>query len=401
VALGRAGRLGTGAGQTLNTISRYMFGRLVGASALVAAVIAALHILRKSVSLYGLVMGGTISAGQLIAVWLHVLPVVFYHATPEIVSIAVAWMYHRWIENNEVMTLRSAGLSWNAIARPGVMVALLAATVCAANSLWLLPPSWRAVEDIRRQALAHIGIDGLQPGYQQEIVPGVSLSFAERADGGGIKDVVVLDRRPEHNAVDVWALKGSLASTGGDPVLWLEHGVYLVRRGAAMDRVVFETFSLPLDVGLFGPAASRNDGLYEQKISRLLNPPSRIRHDPLRGAEWRTEGHRRLITPLLCCGSVLLVLGLLIPGEQKRGGGKIRFALAIVMALATNTLPNPLFEMAIRHIELLPLFYLLPALPALAGVLLLAHGDGHRLRLRLRGRNACTPLPRPALTEAV
>jgi hypothetical protein len=52
--------------------------------------------------------------------------------------------------------------------------------------------------------------------------------------------------------------------------------------------------------------------------------------------------------------------------------------LAIASAFATNTLPDPIITMAIRNIELLPLLYLLPTVPALVGGLLLA-GSGRRL----------------------
>jgi lipopolysaccharide export LptBFGC system permease protein LptF len=360
-----------------------MFGRLIGATAMVAGVIAAVQVLRKSLPLYGLVMSGAISFEQLLVVWLHVLPVVFYHATPEMASIAVAWMYYRWIENNEIVTLRNAGLSCGEIARPGLIVAVLAGLFCAVNSLLLLAPSWRAVEDIRYQALAHVGIDSLQPGYQQQVIPGVSLAFARRGrDGVTLEDVVVLDRRKEHKAIDIWAQRGGLALASQDRVLWLEHGVYLVRRDGKMERVAFETFSLPLDISLFDDRSPAIGGVYEEAFLRLLSPPDGIREDALRSAAWQTEGHRRLINPLLCCGSVVLVLGLLIPGRQaRRFAGRIRFLIAVLLSLSTNILPNPVFEIASRNIELLPFLYLLPTVPGILGVLLLISENGLSLRL--------------------
>jgi hypothetical protein len=59
---------------------------------------------------------------------------------------------------------------------------------------------------------------------------------------------------------------------------------------------------------------------------------------------------------------------------------------AIASAFATNTLPDPIISMAIHDVELLPLLYLLPALPAIVGGLLLA-GSGMR-RPRLSGGGA-------------
>jgi lipopolysaccharide export LptBFGC system permease protein LptF len=88
-----------------------MFGRLTVATAAIMSVIVIEQILHKSPQLYDLVMSGALSVDRLGLIWLHILPVIFYHATPEIVSIAVACRYYQWIENNEVLSLRSAGSS--------------------------------------------------------------------------------------------------------------------------------------------------------------------------------------------------------------------------------------------------------------------------------------------------
>jgi lipopolysaccharide export LptBFGC system permease protein LptF len=387
----------------LNTIHRHMLGRLIGAVLMVGGVIAAVQILRKSLPLYGLVVSGALSYHQLPVLWLNLLPVVFAHATAEIASIAVAWMYYRWIENNEILTLRAAGWGCAAIARPGVIVAVLAASFCAVNSLYLLAPSWRTVQDIVYDTLGHVGVADLQPGYQQGILPGVSLSFARRGpDGSTLEDVVVLDRRKQHKAVDIWARRGGVSAGAGEPALWLEDGIYLIRRDKHQtDKVAFTTFSVPLTLDMLGDQSPRINGLYEQPVLRLLLPPAAIRQDPLKSAAWQAEGHRRLINPLLCCGSVVLVLGLLVPGRQgRRAAGRARFVLAMILGIATNTLPNPLFEFAVRDAALLPLLYLLPTAPGIIGVLLLIRGDGSWLRFAgWRGLPRWRPRPVRPLVE--
>src|SRR5260370_12763976 len=125
-------------------------------------------------------MRGALSLARLLLIWFHILPFIFYHATPEIVSIAVACRYYQWIENNEVLTLRSAGRSSCQIACPGIIVAVLAALFCALNSLYLLPLSWGSLEDIRFQAGANVGVQVLPPGHQHEFIPGISAPFPRR-----------------------------------------------------------------------------------------------------------------------------------------------------------------------------------------------------------------------------
>jgi lipopolysaccharide export LptBFGC system permease protein LptF len=353
-----------------------MLGRLTVTSATIMSVIVVEQILEKSRKLYDLVMAGALPLDRLLSIWLHILPVIFYHASPEIVSVAVAWRYHQWIDHNEVLTLRSAGRSGLQVACPGIVAAVLAASFCALNSLFLLAPSWGSLEDIRLEAVVNPTVDALQPGYQQEIIPGLSVGFARRSlDGNTLEDIVVLDSRKEHAFIDIWARRGRLLRNDADQLLQLDHGAYIVRTTTGTEKVGFDTFLLPVWVGILGGTASRARGFYEEPVTRLLSPPSDVRNDALVWAQWLTEGHRRIINPLLCIGNVVLVLGLLVPRRQGDFRLKILFALAVASALATNTLPDPIVLMAVHNIDLFPLLYLLPAVPTIIGGLLLVGGD--------------------------
>jgi hypothetical protein len=85
----------------------------------------------------------------------------------------------------------------------------------------------------------------------------------------------------------------------------------------------------------------------------------------------------------------VLVLGLLVPRRQERRQ-TLLFVLAVASAFATNTLPDPIISIAIYHIELLPLLYLLPTMPAIVGGLLLAGSGMHRPRLSGAGDGSIT-----------
>jgi len=353
-----------------------MLGRLTVTTAAIMSVIVVEQIFEKSRKLYDLVIAGALPLDRLLLIWFHILPVIFYHASPEIVSIAVAWRYHQWIENNEVLTLRSTGRSCRQIACPGIIASLLAGSFCALNSLCLLAPSCGILEDIRLEALTNPSVDALQAGYQQEIIPGLSVGFARRTlDSSILEDIVVLDSRKEDAFINIWARRGRLLRTDADLLLLFDRGAYIVRTTTGTEKVDFDTFSLPLESGMLGGMTAHARGFYEEPVTRLLNPPSEVRNDTLVWAQWLAEGHRRIINPLLCVGNVVLVLGLLVPGRRGDLRLKILLVLAVASALATNTLPDPIVLVAIRNIDFLPLLYLLPAVPTIAGGLLLVGSD--------------------------
>ncbi|MBV8504537.1 MAG: LptF/LptG family permease [Alphaproteobacteria bacterium] len=355
-----------------------MLGQLAIATALIMSVIAVEQILHKSPELYHLVIAGALSLDWLLSIWLYILPVIFYHATPEIVSIAVAFRYYLWIENNEILILRSAGQSSRQIAYPGMIVAVLAALFCALNSLCLLPQSWARLEDIRFATAANLSVDVVQPGYQHKITPGLSVAFSRRSpDGTTLEDIVVLDGRKEHAFTQIWARRGRVLESDEASSLLLDSGAYFVHTATGIKKVDFDAFSLSVPIGAPGGAAPRPRGFYEEPVNQLLNPPIEVRNDPRVLAQWLAEGHRRIINPLLCVGNAVLVLGLLVPRRQGVGQ-TLMFGLAVASAFATNTLPGPLISMATLNISLMPVLYLMPTVPAIVGGVLLAGSDMRR-----------------------
>lgn len=352
-----------------------MIGRLIVTAAAVLTVIAIEELLQKSQFLYVLVMSGVLSFAKLLWLWLNILPLIFYHSIPEIISISIAFRYYMWTETNEIVALKNAGLSCFRIARPGLITTAFFTLFCGVNSLWLVSPTWSNVEAVRATAITNVNPDLLEPGYQQEIAPGLSVEFAHRLADGALADVVVFDSREAPQFRMLWAKTAQFLHLGNQLILRLDHGTYHIHNDERPVTTEYDSMSLP--VGISGSAAEpmRSRGMYEQSILWLLDPPPQVRNDPRKYAEAATEGHDRIIAPLLCMGNGILMLGLLVPGYRGKRNQLWRMLIAFTCAIATNTLPAPLSTLAIDHPDILPYLYLQPLLPMVIGTALLIHGE--------------------------
>lgn len=370
----------------MTTLNRHMLARLAAIIAAVMAIITIEQLLQHSGPLYPLVASGEFPYTRLLVLWINLLPLIFYHSTPEIVSLALTYQYFRWSENNEIVILRNAGLSGLQIARPGIIVSGLFALLCAVNSLYLMPPAWSRVEDIRAAAANIFDPDLLQPGNQQEILPGLTIEFAGRQADGDLKDVLLFDTRGGVGFRLIWAQTGRLIPIAGALTLQLDNGTYHVPDADKLTSMQFDDMSIPVTMGVSLGQKNREKGYYERGVVELLDPPDSVRGDrPLLG-QWLAEGHYRIVAPLQCLGNGILVLGLMIPGYYGRSARLRRTLLAALSAVATAVLPILLMPMSANHIEFLPSLYLLAVLPAAAGAELLIFGDRTRRKQRAAGR---------------
>ena len=111
-----------------------MYSRLALAFLGAMAVLVVNEMLYKTRELYHLVFANVISMTELLIVWATLTPVVLYHLSPEIVTVALLARFYLWRQHNEILAMRSMGMSCFQIALPGIMVGVCACLFSAVMS---------------------------------------------------------------------------------------------------------------------------------------------------------------------------------------------------------------------------------------------------------------------------
>jgi lipopolysaccharide export system permease protein len=363
----------------LTTVVRYIYSRLALTFLGVMAVLVVNELLYKTKELYHLVFANVISMTEVLTVWATLMPVVFYHLGPEMVTIALLARFYLWRQHNEILAMRSMGLSCFQIALPGIVVGVCAALFSGVMSIYVLPESFGKAMEIRAIAETRVGPGMLVEGVPNTISPQLTLSFQRWVASDVIGEVVVTEDRKPGDFTFVAAERGQFVEKNGVYVLVLENGSQLVHNSVEdVRRLSFDQLSIPLTEPGRTPAQSH--GYYEQPIGKLLSPPAEVRQNPEAFAAWVSEGHHRIVNPLRCIGCALLLLGVLIPGLQGYAELIVRLLLAIALSFAESAASTIGFVIAQRHAGIVPLLYLLPIIPGGVGALLLFLGDRHQPR---------------------
>jgi lipopolysaccharide export LptBFGC system permease protein LptF len=352
-----------------------MYGRLLRGALAVMAALALNEMLFKTKDMYRLVIAGVISTKELLTVWVTLLPVIFYQVAPDMVTIAILARYYFWRQDYEILAQRSVGRSCWQIAFPAILVAVCIGIFTAAMSLYALPASIGTAEEIRSAAALRVRPSMLDEGRQNQVLPNVSISFQRWRAANVIDDVVLTDDRKAGKHSFVIAKRGHFVATDGDYVLELENGDFFSSSGTpgAMEHVAFDHLAIPLTPAAHAPMHYK--GYYAADIGTLLNPPEEVRQNRAIWAASVAEGHHRIINPLRCIASVLLVLGVLVPGCQGSTEVIVRLVLAIALAFAENTASTIAFTAAQRDVGGDAYLYLLPAVSGGLGAMLLWWGD--------------------------
>lgn len=383
----------------MTVAQRHMFYQMLGQTAGLSAVLCLVILLLGTQTLFYLLAQGAISLQLFLQAVVLLAPDPVYRGVPFAVAIAIVHAYLKWGRNNEIVSLRMAGMSDRALAMPGLAVALVASVFAASTSLYLLPVAFRTFEDIRYTAKFNLSLSLLDQGYLQQVAPNISISFRRRLAGDEIGGVTILDSRKQGEVRYLLAERAQLQNpqdANGQRVLVLRQGSYQLQRGSEERQapVAFQELILPIADSADGSSRVREwRGFYEENIGVLLDPPPDVRQDPMLYGDYIAEGHMRVAVPLSSFTCALFALGMMLSAKYERRLAPIgSIAGALAGVALWQSLLIGVHTLISRTPALAPFLYVVCALPGIVGVLLLVPRRAGRLLAGRRLSNLPSPL---------
>ncbi|HKF74168.1 MAG TPA: LptF/LptG family permease [Stellaceae bacterium] len=360
----------------MNTAQYFMLRRILVCTTALAATLSVAIVLINPEGLFDLLTSGSVSFGEFLIISALFLPTVFCHAGPMSVAIATSFLYSGWLADREIVSLRAAGLSDWSIAWPGIATALVATLLTTCVTAFILPLSAGKLFDIVYVASHNLSYRLLKEGSFNSAAPGISLSFRKWRGDGAIDDVTIYDDRVADTFKLVRAEAGNFIPSARGDALELQNGtVTTLSDGSAVTGpVAFSQLVMPLDRTSVD-ASSRDETWFEQQIWRLLNPPADVEPGSSAWRGWVSEGHQRVITPLLCLNYVLLSLGVILRASPTVRSPTYHLAGIVATLVLLHISMVVTHSMVMRNYGFLFLFYLFAFVPAAVGVALLWYGN--------------------------
>jgi lipopolysaccharide export system permease protein len=356
----------------MNVFQWYMFRRLALHTALITALLTIAVLACDPFGLAGLSTLGTLPLGRLALANLLAIPTLLCQTGPIGVTIATIALYCQWISDNQILSLRNAGLSNWSIAAPGIAVGAVATLFMAVATLYLMAATFPTLADITYVASSRFPYQRLTPGYLNYAGPDVALSFERWTSSNTVEGVQLFDWRKSSTTVDIHAENAKFVESEAGDFILMSNGSYSRRRtdAANAEPVAFEEMSMMIRP--HPDASSREQISFEQRIDRLLDPPPEIRQQAGVWSGWMAEGHQRVITPFLCLNYVVLSLSVLLTAPQTRSRLIWRLAALGLGLTLLHYGKLVTHQEIIVHPGLLPLFYVFAIVPAAAGAALVA-----------------------------
>ncbi|CAN0115281.1 unnamed protein product [Phaeothamnion confervicola] len=287
---------------------------------------------------------------------------------PIALFVSTLFVYNRLTIDSELVVMRAVGFGPGQLARPAILLGLLATLFGYLLSLYLVPLSFGQFKELHSDVRADYSGLLLQEGAFTNIGTSLTVYVRARESNGDLRGILVHDSRDPASPITLLAERGTLAMTDDGPRVILLNGnrQQVDRAAGKLSLLYFDRYSVEI-----GQTAQTREFRWrepgERYIDELLWPDFSESNDRQFAPRLIAEGHTRLSAPLYALALVLVGLACLLPGDFNRRGLGQRLLFAAACGLGVETLSIAIPNLAVRIPALIPFLYAIPlSLMALA-----------------------------------
>ncbi|MCW3473149.1 LPS export ABC transporter permease LptF [Limobrevibacterium gyesilva] len=371
-------------------IDRYILRQLALALVAVTGGLVALIWLTQSLRFVELVVNRGLSFRVFVQLTSLLIPNFVAVILPITTFVVIQFIYQRLAGDRELTVMRAAGLSPAGLARPALVLALLAMAAAYALNLWIVPASFGAFREFQFEIRNRVAAFLLQEGVFTPVSDDLTVYVRVRERDGTLRGILVDDARNKNSHATILAESGRLIADSGTPRVLLVNGSRqeLDHQTGRLNVLTFAENTVDLTQG-DKPGEQRFRDPTEMSISELLHPaPGSVFERDI--GKLRVEAHRRLSSPLTCLSFTMIALVSVLMGTFRRHGGLLRPFLAIMTVVALVALGLAVANLAAREPALIPLIWVHAVAPTLVCVWVLFGPQLHLMPAGLQARLGVT-----------
>ena len=285
----------------------------------------------------------------------YILPIAPYFVTE--------FTFYRLAGDRELTVMRAAGLSQFALARPAILVGLLATLTCFALNIWAVPTCYHLFRQYQWEIRSRVAAYLIQEGVFTPISDKMTVYLRTRDPDGSLRGILVDDARDASAHATILAERGQLIEGPKGPRVILFNGSRqeIDRQTGRLNMLTFKQNELDLGEDSAGPGQRLVD-LPEVPLEQLLwgSPPN-----PADASRWLAEGHRRLAAPLTALSYTLIALYSSLCGAFRRHGAIVRPLGSIAAMVGLLAAGLAIGNFAARDTTWIPLIWAHATLPGL------------------------------------
>lgn len=357
----------------MTQLDRYLFRQTAFPFVLILACTTAVVWLTQILQRVDLMVEDGGSLASFLQVTIYLIPSLVAIIVPFAVLGAVLYGLNELMVDNELPVIGAAGGSQMRIARPILLLSVLAAGLGYVINADLQPRSYRALKETVTMVRSDIARSLIRSKVFTEVIEGVTIYADEVRPGDQYVGMLIHDERLPAEDRTYTAERGLFKMTAAGPRLLLVGGTAQRRKRetGAVEIIRFTETAFDL-ASIEREPPQRGLEAEERFVGELLNPERAEIAADESAQSLVAEGHARLATPLYSIAFAMIAAASLLTAPVSRRGYAGRLLWTIGLAIALRTAGFVAQSLASTAPALNALQYVIPAAAAIAALVIIA-----------------------------
>lgn len=348
--------------QAVRLYHRYLATSLFSPLLIITLTLTAMVWLVRSMRFLDLIINNGLSITDFLYLSSLLAPLFVMILLPVALFIAVIHIYNKFINDSELIVLKTAGLSSLTLTKPALSVAAVTTVFCMFISLYVLPNAYREFKDLQLFFRNTSNLSFLQKGVFNSPIKGLTLYIDDKTADGLLQGILVHDRNRKE-PITLIAQEGRLVRNKIKNELYLDvlNGRQEIDHGnGQFDVLYFDSYVMDL-THYSKQSATRSQEPEERPLHELIYPEKNL--SQAQKSKLIAEGHHRIVWPLLSFTLTYIALAFLLCGQFNRRGQWQRILGASVAGLLIIIADLALKSLTASYAECVVLMYLNALLP--------------------------------------
>ncbi|MEM7741986.1 MAG: LptF/LptG family permease [Pseudomonadota bacterium] len=381
----------------MSRLDRYIFKQALVPFLLILACTTAVAWLTQVLNRMDLIVddGGTLIV--FFKVTMLLIPSLVGLVLPIALLAACLYVINVLMVDSEIPVMRAAGASRLRLAKPLLILSVLASAVVLFINLDLQPRSYRLLKETIYDVRNNLASSLVRDKVFTEVVGGLTVYAEDVRPGDQYVGLHIYDARDRSRETTYTAENGVFAITEAGPRLFLLRGTaqWQDPESGKIEIVRFNETAVDMAELDSNRGAARNYEGTERYLSELFNPDLSNPYDQRLAGRLIAEGHSRLATPLYCIAFALLAAAFLLTATTSRRGYAKRILLASLTAGSARIFGYLSQSLAADAPAFNAVQYAVPVMTIVVCMVIVANPNRYRFRSDLwlqRQRNRQEPL---------
>lgn len=360
----------------MKQINRYIMRQVASVTVFATVVLCVAVMLVQSIRLVDLIVNRGLPLAEFAYMASLMIPRFVALVMPIALFGAMLFTYNRMINDSELVVMRSAGMSSASLARPGLIVGVLASIVCLGMTLFLMPFSAQEMRFHVEKNRSQWGAALLHEGRFTTVGSDITLFVKER-EGSELFGILYHNQEDTALPYTIMAERGAVVETDEGPRILVVRGSRQSFQDGRLHVVEFDRTII--DIGVTPSAQNQAWAQPEERyLNDLFYPDLSDGNDSYYRDKLRAEGHNRFATALLPITYSVIALAFVLRGSYSRQGNFVSMIIAVAAMTLVLVGHMSVVSSAGKDLRLVPLIYANALVPTLIGLFVILKPKKHK-----------------------